>query len=287
MVGDYPPDPLNVDLSVFHSVEVPKGSGLNYSDGITPFVLTKIRQRTGDDAYIMETGFRERQGISPRFNRQMRFEPRPGYFQAKPDTNRGRSPAISTDPRTWPNRWPDKLQDPDDYGWAGSWNGYFGKRAAADQESFTVMDDQFYDAWQYFPDSRDTTRVGLGLRVEVRGFQWANPQAGNVIFWHYDITNESTTDYDDNIIFGLYMDSGVGGSVFSCDRIAESADASTQIAASSHQQMVGMEQVAQAMENIKEASILSVTSTRQAEQSAQNLHELGLKLKGLVDQFKL
>jgi methyl-accepting chemotaxis protein len=71
------------------------------------------------------------------------------------------------------------------------------------------------------------------------------------------------------------------------DSIADSADASTQIAASSHQQMVGMEQVAQAMENIKEASTLTVTSTRQAEQSAQNLHELGLKLKGLVEQFKL
>ena len=53
------------------------------------------------------------------------------------------------------------------------------------------------------------------------------------------------------------------------------------------QQMVGMEQVAQAMENIKEASTLSVTSTRQAEQSAQNLHELGQKLKGLVERFKL
>jgi methyl-accepting chemotaxis protein len=71
------------------------------------------------------------------------------------------------------------------------------------------------------------------------------------------------------------------------DSIAESANASTQIAASSHQQMVGMEQVAQAMENIKEASSLSVTSTRQAEQSAQNLHELGQKLKGLVERFKL
>ena len=26
MVGDYPPDPGNVDLSVFHSVEAPKGT---------------------------------------------------------------------------------------------------------------------------------------------------------------------------------------------------------------------------------------------------------------------
>jgi hypothetical protein len=42
-----------------------------------------------------------------------------------------------------------------------------------------------------------------------------------VIFWHYDIINESTTDYD-NMIFGLYMDSGVGGSSLSCDGIFES-----------------------------------------------------------------
>lgn len=223
MVGDYPPDPINVDLSVFHSVEVPKGSGMDYSDGITPFVLTKFNDANGDAQYIMETGYRERQGFSPHFNRVMRFEPRPGYFQANPDTNRGRSPAISTDPRTWPNRWPDKLADPDDYGWSGSWNGYFGKRSAADQESFTVMDDDLYDGWTYYPDSRDSTRRGLGLRVEVRGFQWANPQAGNVIFWHYDITNESTTSYP-NMIFGLYMDSGVGGSARSCDGVAESDD---------------------------------------------------------------
>jgi len=225
MVGDYPSDPANVDLSVFHSVEVPNGSGMNYSDGITPFVLAKIPViDRPDSVFIMETGFRERQQISPRYNRVMRFEPRPGYFQADPLLNRARAPAISNDPRTWPASWPDKLDDTFDPGWAGSWDGYFGKRPAADQESFSVMDDDYYDGFQYFPDARDSSRRGLGLRVEVRGFQWANPQAGNVIFWHYDITNESTTDYKDNIIFGLYMDSGVGGSRLSCDGIYESDD---------------------------------------------------------------
>ena len=226
MVGDYPPNPGTVDLSVFHSCEVPKGSGMNYSDGITPFVLAKIKLPDSSDTYIMETGYRERQGISPFTNREMRFEPRPGYFQADPTINKARSPAISNDPRTWPSYWPDKQNDPDDPGWKGFWNGYFGKRASADQESFGIMDDDYYDAWPYyFPDSRDATRRGLGLRVQVRGLQWANPQAGNVIFWLYDITNESTTDYNDNIIFGLYMDSGVGGSASSqCDGTPESDD---------------------------------------------------------------
>ncbi len=224
MVGDYPNNPGNVDLSIFHSVEVPKGSGMNYSDGITPFVLAKVKDINGLDQWIMETGFRERQAQSPATNYVMRFEPRPGFFEPDPRINRARSPAISNDSLTWPRAWPDKRNDPDDPGWSKKWNGYFGKRAAADQESYTVMDDDFYDAWDFFPDSRDPTRHGLGLRVEVRGFQWANPQAGNVIFWHYDIVNEGTTDFDDNVIFGLYMDSGVGGSQLSCHGVYESDD---------------------------------------------------------------
>ena len=120
MVGDYPADPGNVDLSVFHSVEVPKGTGMNYSDGITPFVLAKIVQANGVESYIMETGFRERQGNSPFHNRDMRFEPRFGYFEADPVLNVARSPAISNDPRTWPSFWPDRLDSDDDPGWSGS-----------------------------------------------------------------------------------------------------------------------------------------------------------------------
>lgn len=233
MVGDYPPDPLNVDVSVFHSIEIPKGSGQNYSDGYTPYVLAKITQTNGSQAYIMETGYRERQGQSPYFNRVMRFEPRPsynwggkwvGYFQPDPTINTGRSPAISNDPRTWPDYWIDKMDDPDDPGWPGSWDGYFGKAPGADQESFYVYDDQYYDAWSFFPDSRDHTRKGLGLRVEQRNFQWANVQAGNVLFSHYDISNEGTTDYSDNIIFGLYDDTGVGGEGIGPEGIPESDD---------------------------------------------------------------
>jgi methyl-accepting chemotaxis protein len=66
------------------------------------------------------------------------------------------------------------------------------------------------------------------------------------------------------------------------DSIAEAAQAATQIAASSQQQMVGMDQVALAMENIKQASVQNVSGTRQAEVAAQNLHELGRKLSELI-----
>jgi hypothetical protein len=225
MIGDYPMDPLNVDLGVFHSVEAPIGSGMNHSDGTTPFVLAKISPPGGNPFYIMETGYRERQGMSPITGNTMRLEPRPGYFQTDTAINLARSPAVSNDPRTWPPYWPDQLEDPADPGWAGSWNGFLGKRAPVGQESFMVLDDQAYDAWpELIPDARDSTRRGLALRWEVRSVQWSLPPARDVIFWHYDITNEGTTRYDDNLIFGLYVDPGIGGSSLSCDGIYESDD---------------------------------------------------------------
>ena len=64
--------------------------------------------------------------------------------------------------------------------------------------------------------------------------------------------------------------------------IGDAAQAATQIAASSQQQMVGMDQVALAMENIKQASMQNVAGTKQAETAAQSLHELGQKLGSLI-----
>jgi len=71
------------------------------------------------------------------------------------------------------------------------------------------------------------------------------------------------------------------------DSITEAAQAATQIAASSQQQLVGTDQVALAMENIKQASAQNVAGTRQTEAAAHNLHELGQKLKQLVVQYQV
>lgn len=71
------------------------------------------------------------------------------------------------------------------------------------------------------------------------------------------------------------------------ESISEAAQAATQIAASSQQQMVGMDQVALAMDNIKQASTQNVAGTRQAEVAAQGLHELGVKLKQVAEQYRV
>jgi methyl-accepting chemotaxis protein len=67
--------------------------------------------------------------------------------------------------------------------------------------------------------------------------------------------------------------------------VAEAAQAATQIAASSQQQLVGMDQVAVAMENIKQASTQNVVSARQLETAARNLNDLGQRLKQSVAQY--
>jgi len=69
--------------------------------------------------------------------------------------------------------------------------------------------------------------------------------------------------------------------------IAESAQAALQIAASSQQQLVGMDQIALAMDNIKVAAQQNVEGTKQAEKAAQNLNELGLKLKEMMGRYKV
>ena len=68
--------------------------------------------------------------------------------------------------------------------------------------------------------------------------------------------------------------------------MTEAAQAAAQIAASSQQQTTGMDQVALAMESIKEAGIQAADSTRQAETAAHSLQELGMRLKKLVERYK-
>lgn len=87
---------------------------------------------------------------------------------------------------------------------------------------------------------------------------------------------------------GVKQSALAGESVQSlAESIAEAARAATQIAASSQQQMVGMDQVAQAMESIKIASAQNVSSTKQTEIAAKSMQELGRKLKELVAVYKV
>ena len=153
----------------------------------------------------------------PRTGKYWTFEPEIGYY------NPSRQPtevAMSDDKTSWPPTWPDKMQDAKDPGWAGSWNGYFGKnRKNADQETYFVMDDnndeRFSDpsnnpkGIQFQPNAADPSRKGLGFLMNVRAMQWSQFLAKDNIFWLYEITNTGTTNYD-RVVFGMLVGTYVG-----------------------------------------------------------------------------
>jgi methyl-accepting chemotaxis protein len=57
--------------------------------------------------------------------------------------------------------------------------------------------------------------------------------------------------------------------------------------AGGRQQAAGVEQVALAMRNINQATVQSLSNTRQAEQTAQNLDALARSLSEIVEQYQL
>ncbi len=152
----------------------------------------------------------------PGFNNENRLDPITGQ--------RTPTPALSDDPASWPDFWPDRLDNPDDPGWARQWNGFFGKGVFnADLESFYVMDD-FTDLEYaidpetgrpnseygvYYASPGDSTIGGMGLQAQVRLFQWANVLAEDLMFILYRITNATETGHD-RLYFGQIMDYGLG-----------------------------------------------------------------------------
>lgn len=230
-VGHWPDQP---------SGEWPKGTGHSYLDGVSVLVGAQVvtYDANGNPITItpVEAGYREHMDKDPVTGEDWGWEPVPGYMNETYDT-----PAISNNARSWPDFWPDAIfqaidQDPLDWinqpevdGEPGVdddrdgdidnftyWLGYFGRGVKnADVETFYVMDDSQDGEWarppyNYFPIESDHDRGGLGLRVEVRGFQWSHVLAEDCIFWLYDIVNISDGDYN-TTAFGFLTDVGVGG----------------------------------------------------------------------------
>lgn len=87
---------------------------------------------------------------------------------------------------------------------------------------------------------------------------------------------------------GLQQSAEAGQSIAALsESISQSAQAATQIAASSQQQLVGMDQVVVAIRNIQEASAQNAAAVKQVETAARGLNDLGLKLKALVERYKV
>jgi len=187
-----------------------------YPDATTDTALTVVAINYRNNGRSSPTGINWSLLPLNNFLNRNRVNPISGRFE--------RVPAISNDPSSWPDIWPDKLDNPDNPGWAGSWNGLFGRNVFnADLESFYVMDDLSNKGYQvdkinggtndefgvYYSDPADSSKGGLGLQIESRYLQWANILAEDVMFMLYRITNIGGTDHD-SLYFANGIDYGLG-----------------------------------------------------------------------------
>jgi methyl-accepting chemotaxis protein len=57
--------------------------------------------------------------------------------------------------------------------------------------------------------------------------------------------------------------------------------------AATNQQQIGFDQVTRAVQNIRDASEQTAVSTRQLEQAAGNMGDLGVKLQSAVEAYRV
>ena len=108
-----------------------------------------------------------------------------------------------------PDSWPEGWYNPNIKRYV--WPGALRQGASnADLESFFVVDDRTNREFEYYPFPHDSSRKGLGIEIECRYYQWANPLAEDMIFLVYKITNKSPKDLKD-VFFGMWGDPHVGG----------------------------------------------------------------------------
>jgi hypothetical protein len=200
------------DVSPLVGVKLPVKDYNNdgIKDTVVEVIITPVDRPGGGNSNGINAGFGG-------------FDPIPGFANAALN-KAGEGVAMSHLPETWPNQWPDHP----DWTYTGppinvggevvtpsvDWNGYFGRaQFNADQESYFWMDDnedaKMYKLYGFTPDSTDPARRGQALQVSVRGLQWSNFLAQDVIFWLYNIKNDGTTTYD-QAVFGTLVGTYVG-----------------------------------------------------------------------------
>ena len=182
-----------------------------------------VRDENGNQVYVMRIvsdGLVSNGGeISPDGSTYWGWQPLPcaepvgnfaGIQVVSPDsdkipTNDDSDEDLDGKPDSWPGDWyNDALQQ---YLWPGALQQ---GASNADKETLYFMNDYTNSEFSYWPFPSDSTKRGLGLEVEVRLYQWANPLAEDVIFLIYKITNKSEKDLD-KVIFGMWGDPHVGG----------------------------------------------------------------------------
>ncbi|RMH77632.1 MAG: T9SS C-terminal target domain-containing protein [Calditrichaeota bacterium] len=180
-------------------LEWPKGSDHEYIGDLSFMVGAEVYRPGGMVFHSVEVA------DGPRGNNEYNpndptdywgWEPLPGF--ANPARN---LVARSDQPESWPPHW-------------NGWLGIPGYGGIADQEGFYVVDDatdrEFLFAYGFRPDSTDTSRYGMGWRVKVHTFQFADHLFQDALIAQYTVHNEGTTFYPTTFL-SLICGTTIGG----------------------------------------------------------------------------
>lgn len=109
-------------------------------------------------------------------------------------------------PRSWPESWYNSVVGEYIY---PSFLG--GNSSVPDEEVYYVVDDSTDAEFDYYPFAANTSRRGLGINLEVRSFQFANPLAEDIIFLVYTAENDVKAKGLPKVFFGMFGDPHIGG----------------------------------------------------------------------------
>lgn len=235
-IGNWFADPSRLQSGIF-----PKSSGHSYFAEFTPMVGAEVFDALGIRRHIFSDGlgYTGRADMAPGGEYQYGFEPIAGYADESQDyvamyNGQGSEDNDGPDgipaymgsedddgkPDSWPWVWPDRPQWVNPQTGIPYWNGQYGAYNRASQESYFRMNDDANDEWLFYPDPDDSSKRGLAAEVEVRGYQWADPAAEDIIIFTYWITNLGKTNYE-KTVFGMYGDADVGEQQDNSDDLSE------------------------------------------------------------------
>jgi hypothetical protein len=177
--------------------------GLGYMFEFGPMIAARVVDKNGDSVSIISDShiLSSQGGYSPDGKIKWGWLPRQGF--SNPSQN---NIATAKNPSSWPANW-------------NQWPGEYGDGQIIGQdEVYYVMDDFSNAEFPYYPFPDDTTKRGLGVKAEVRVYQFTNGMQDALII-KYKITNESPKELHD-VYFGFMGDPHVGGVTdYSDDRI--------------------------------------------------------------------
>jgi methyl-accepting chemotaxis protein len=133
--------------------------------------------------------------------------------------------------------------------------------------------------------------VALEVRQLAEQSRAATAQVKDILYEIQQATNTAvmvTEEGSKGADSGVTLAERAGKSIRElAETIESSAQAATQIAASTYQQTNGMDQLAAAMASIKQASAQAAASTTQAERSAHDLLDMARTMETIVEHYRL